>query len=451
MSYRGKPFTRGVSQSPVSAIARPAAANKGGVSSISPVAPRRHRVINTPRSKGGLGLFNIKKFTMSLKAAFILRYVRGTDDHWCDKVDLSLGTTKENRKEILAWGDLRFENIIKERLICISSIFSAWKELTKHFPTAPDSRDNSWVSQALFHNSNITTKIPTNNARGFKMCPLEPIYFGFPRNCCIKVIDLYRGGLLKPREEIINLIAEKYNITFEMEEGSYLRLTRAMKFVVGLREKMEGTEITFPMTIPATTPSPPKYSSSTMTTLTNKIVKGSQKFRLILTRDTDFLTTAKVESWQASLDNVHINKDCVRQAFKMAQCKLFDADIRDYILKFLCRKTLFNAQLDRVYPTVKPAWYTDIYCHSCKMQDVLIPETCLHAMVDCPAVRAARTTTYQNLNIAVRPTANSSEDSILWTKSGKVLGPSRTKSTLSLINAILWLTSCEIQKRNSKW
>ena len=94
-------------------------------------------MINTPRSKGGLGLFNIKKFTMSLKAAFIMRYVRGTDDHWCDKVDLSLGTTKENRKE----------NIIKERMICISSIFSAWKELTKHFPTAPDSRDNSWSAR----------------------------------------------------------------------------------------------------------------------------------------------------------------------------------------------------------------------------------------------------------------------------------------------------------------
>jgi len=223
-------------------------------------------MINTPRSKGGLGLFNIKKFTVSLKAAFILIYVRGTEDHWCDRIDLSFGINKENRKEILAWGDLRFENIIKERLICISSIFSAWKELTKHFPTAPESKDNSWISQALFHNSNITTKIPTNNARGFKMCPLEPVYFGFPHNCCIKIIDLYRGGLLKPREEIINLIAEKYNmVNFDMEEGSYLRLIRAMKFIVGWREKVEGTEITFPMTIPVTTPNPPKYSSSTMT------------------------------------------------------------------------------------------------------------------------------------------------------------------------------------------
>ena len=134
----------------------------------------------------------------------------------------------------------------------------------------------------------------------------------------------------------------------------------------------------------------------------------------------------------------------------MAQWKNFDAEIRDYILKFLCRKTLFNAQLDRIYPNIKPSWYTDIYCHSCKEQNVMIPETCYHAMVDCPAVRAARDTTNQYLNIAVRPTANSSEDSILWTKNGEVLGPSRTKSTLSLINAILWLTSVEILKSKFK-
>ena len=155
------------------------------------------------------------------------------------------------------------------------------------------------------------------------MSQLEPVYFGFPHNCCIKIIDIYRGGLLKPKEEIINLIVEKYNMEeFDLEEGSYLRLNRAMKFIVGMREKMEGTEITFPMTIPVTTPNPPKYSSSTMTTLTNKIAKGSQKFRLILTRESDFLTAAKVESWQASLENAHITKEGVRQAFKMAQWKL---------------------------------------------------------------------------------------------------------------------------------
>ena len=124
-------------------------------------------MINTPKSKGGLGLFNIRKFTMSLKAAFILRYVRGTEDHWCDRIDQALELDTINRKDVLSWGDMRFDKIIKEKLVCISSIFTAWKALMKHFPTGAETRENSSICQALFHNSNITTKIPTNNAIGF--------------------------------------------------------------------------------------------------------------------------------------------------------------------------------------------------------------------------------------------------------------------------------------------
>ena len=150
-------------------------------------------MINTPKARGGLGLFSIRKFTMSLKAALILRYVRGTEDHWCDRIDQALELDKTNRNEVLVWGDLGFDKIIKEKLVCISSIFTAWKELTKHFPTGPETRDNSWISQALFHNSNIVTKIPTNNARGFKMTHLEPIYFEFPQSAASRSLTSTDG------------------------------------------------------------------------------------------------------------------------------------------------------------------------------------------------------------------------------------------------------------------
>ena len=66
-----------------------------------------------------------------------------------------------------------------------------------------------------------------------------------------------------------------------------------------------------------------------------------------------------VESWKTSLENEHITEEGVRNAYKLAQWKVFDAEIRDYILKFLCRKTLFNCQMDRVYPNQKPDWYAD--------------------------------------------------------------------------------------------
>ena len=70
--------------------------------------------------------------------------------------------------------------------------------------------------------------------------------------------------------------------------------------------------------------------------------------------------------------------------------------------------------MDRAYPNVKPDWFTDIYCHTCKIElGELVPETCLHAMVTCPMVRTARTTFLQHLNIAVTPIDNLPGDIIL--------------------------------------
>ena len=48
---RGNPFTRGVSQSPVSAMARPEAANSGGVSSTNPVLPSFQQKSAIPRPR----------------------------------------------------------------------------------------------------------------------------------------------------------------------------------------------------------------------------------------------------------------------------------------------------------------------------------------------------------------------------------------------------------------
>ena len=72
---------------------------------------------------------------------------------------------------------------------------------------------------------------------------------------------------------------------FSPAEGSYLRLNRALKFIVGNKEKMEGIDLVFPMTFPALNPNPPKHSSSTLKALASKIDKGSQKYRQILTKN----------------------------------------------------------------------------------------------------------------------------------------------------------------------
>ena len=51
LSNRGNPLTLGVSQSPVSAMARPDAANKGGVSSTRPVLPSFQQKIATASTR----------------------------------------------------------------------------------------------------------------------------------------------------------------------------------------------------------------------------------------------------------------------------------------------------------------------------------------------------------------------------------------------------------------
>ena len=152
-----------------------------------------------------------------------------------------------------------------------------------------------------------------------------------------------------------------------------------------------------------------------------------------------------MESWREALENNNITEEHLRNAFKLAQWKHFDAETRDYILKFLTRKTIFNTQVDRTYPNVKPDWFTDIYCHTCKIElGELVPETCLHAMVTCPMVRTAPTTFLQHLNIAVTPIDNLPMDSILWSH-GAVFGPNQTQRTTSLqLNAVQWLASIEL-------
>ena len=58
----------------------------------------------TPAHKGGQGFFCITKFTEALKIAFVTRYARGTDDQWCDLMDLTLHITPETRLELHDWG-----------------------------------------------------------------------------------------------------------------------------------------------------------------------------------------------------------------------------------------------------------------------------------------------------------------------------------------------------------
>ena len=65
-------------------------------------------LITTPKSKGGLGFFNITDFYYAQKCTTLRRYAKDvTDDLWCDLLDDVLSLTPTTRQRILEWGDIR--------------------------------------------------------------------------------------------------------------------------------------------------------------------------------------------------------------------------------------------------------------------------------------------------------------------------------------------------------
>ena len=56
-------------------------------------------------------------------------------------------------------GDQCFKNIIHAKLFGLSSIAKSFPKLTREFLQQVEARENYWVSQPFFRNSNIITKV----------------------------------------------------------------------------------------------------------------------------------------------------------------------------------------------------------------------------------------------------------------------------------------------------
>ena len=89
------------------------------------------------------------------------------------------------------------------------------------------------------------------------MLHFEPLYYGIPADTPLKLSELFQGGLMISQDQLIVLVRDKVDQeNYTMEEGSYLRLKRALQFVTGMRTHFEGIPITFPMTVPTQTVTP---------------------------------------------------------------------------------------------------------------------------------------------------------------------------------------------------
>ena len=193
-------------------------------------------------------------------------------------------------------GDKCFDAIISSNLHGLSRIMQAYQRMVKAFPEPVEAKTNSWFCQPLFRNSNLLTKVPNRNRRGFKMLPVEPEYYGLPSNLTINLNELYDGGVFKTEEALENLIKLNGNINYKIGPNTRIALIAMTRYILGNGTHHDGIIRPYGNTAPLLHEKPPKYSSSNIENLIRKIKKGSKKFRGILTRNQDFVTKEMIKT-----------------------------------------------------------------------------------------------------------------------------------------------------------
>ena len=85
----------------------------------------------------------------------------------------------------------------------------------------------------------------------------------------------------------------------------------------------------------------------------------------------------------------------LRKAFKLVSCKYFSASQKDRLLKLLCRKTVYNNQVEHVFGTGNyPQWYVSKFCKNCLKEGVEVEEDFFHANLACPTILAFQETAH---------------------------------------------------------
>ena len=352
--------------------------------------------ICTPTAKGGLGFFNIRDFYLAQKMTLLRRYAKDEcNDLWCDVLDKSLGTTKETRHRILEWGDDRAKQFSKLAPRGLKGSFIALAELVQRLPTTHSSRDNSWISQPFFSNSNIKTPSPRLRPRENRVSSINELDCGLPRFTNLKIIDLFENGNIVTRELLEDRLQSQFP-GFTLSENTFLRIRWYIPFVGGAGMFHNKTAVIFPLLRMILDEHPPKFSSASLKALTRKITKGSKPYRKVLERRHDFLSEEKLQQWREATKEPTLTMESLRHAFKMISCKYLSANQKENILRLLSRKTLYNNQIEKIYPNGDyPEWFVSKYCQKCAEDGIYEEEDLYHANFSCPKILEFKNAAYQ--------------------------------------------------------
>ena len=358
-------------------------------------------IISTPTSKGGLGFFNVREFYFAQKLTLLRRYAKDqTDDHWCDHLDSVLNLTPGLRSRIFEWGDERITDFQARAPRGLVKSFQALAELAKSFPNKPTIRDNSWICQPFFSNTNIKVPSPKAKPRDKRTHTVSETDCGLPKYTNLKIIDLFEDGVTVSKELLEDRLQEQFP-GYELSENSYLRIKWYIPYIGGHGMFHNKVPTIFPLTRMDLDSFPIKYSSSSAKTLTMKIKKGSKPFRKVFDKTHDFLTEDKLNKWREATKNMEVNEENLRRAYKLVSCKYFSAKQKDRLLKLLSRKTLYNNQIEHAFghTGIYPEWYVSKFCKNCLKDNIEVEEDFAHANFECPTVTSFQKTAHLLLGI----------------------------------------------------
>ena len=356
-------------------------------------------LICTPTLKGGVGFFNIKEFYFAQKLTLLRRYAKDqTNDIWCDLLDHILGVTPNTRTSIFEWGDERVKDYQARVPTGLVKSFQALAVLAKTFPNKPEVRDNSWISQPFFSNSNIKVPSPKARPKDKRAHTISELECGLPKNTNLKIADLFEN------EETVSLTVLEDRLQaqhpgYKLSENSYLRIKWYIPYLGGYGVTHNRFPLIFPLTRMDLDSNPIKYSSSSVKAMAMKIKKGSKKFRKVFEKTHDFLTEEKLDRWRQATRDMNVTEENLRKAYKLVSSNYFSASQKDRLLKFLCRKTVYNNQAEHVFGETGnyPEWYVSKYCKNCLKDGVEIEEDFYHANMACPTVLAFQETAHRLL------------------------------------------------------
>ena len=101
--------------------------------------------------------------------------------------------------------------------------FCALAELAKKFPNTPITKDNSWICQPVFSNSNIKVPSPKAKPRDKRLETILASDCGLPSHTNLRISDLFENCGIVTKTVLEDRLQSQFP-GYSLSENSYLRL-----------------------------------------------------------------------------------------------------------------------------------------------------------------------------------------------------------------------------------